>query len=253
MSVVIDISHLQTDPPQSPEIYRKSAGRPVERDPSTIDSIVIHQAATDFHVSSGQVANAGGDRHEALHRRALTVASHATVFGGEAAGVDCGHAVISKPLRWYVNHADQLNSRSLGLEIEGRYPLHMDAPMMSDRLVYAAREGVRALWQKGRDEGMPIRYIWAHRQSNKDRGGDPGEEIWKRVVLEYAVPVLGLEPLPDAVVGDGRPIPDGWQDVTFVRGESGVGRVAGIILGIVGIGSCAGLLGWTAYTSRRRA
>jgi hypothetical protein len=124
---------------------------------------------------------------------------------------------------------------------------------MSDGLLYAARMGVKALVDRGRMQGMPIRYIWAHRQSNKDRGRDPGEEIWKRVVLEYAVPVLGLEIQPDLRVGDGNPIPASWMDMTIPAPPRRWRRKIGIGVGILSLLASAGLAGWTVYEGTRRS
>jgi hypothetical protein len=58
---------------------------------------------------------------------------------------------------------------------------------------------------------MPIEYIHAHRQSSGTRRSDPGEELWQKVVLEFAVPVLGLKTEPSRVLKDGRPIPESWD------------------------------------------
>lgn len=231
MGGIVDITNLQTDPPSASSRFKLRSGKVLKRDPKTVTGIVVHQTGTDFIVSSRQVKNAGGDRHEALHRRALGVPVHVTVFHGKAAGVDCNHAVHAVPLDWYAYHADELNSRSLGIEIEGSYPGIMTIPKMSDAFVQAARDGIRYLVTEGRRMGMPIKYVWAHRQSSKDRGNDPGSEIWRKVVLEYAVPVLGLELQPDLVVGDGKPIPATW-------GREGVitagGVVAAAALGVGG-------------------
>ncbi len=69
--------------------------------------------------------------------------------------------------------------------------------------------------REGRKLGMPIEYVHAHRQSSATRRADPGEELWKRVVLEFGVPVLGLTTEPARTLpgrnGDGRPIPLEWD------------------------------------------
>lgn len=256
MYQVIDISHLQDDPPDRAEIYRLSSGRPVVRDPSTITGIVVHQTSTDYAVSPGAVSAAEGDRHEALHRRALVMKSHASVFDGQEAGVDCYDVVISKPLNWYVYHANKLNAMSLGIEIEGNLPTFMDEPLLTDEMVHAARLGIATLVEQGRAQGMPIQYIWAHRQSDPNRGRDPGEEIWKRVVMEYAVPVLGLRMQPELVTGQGRPLPSEWlndeYDPTPIRDSKGQGWVTALGIGAgVACGIIVGTVVGQALTRRR--
>jgi hypothetical protein len=100
---------------------------------------------------------------------------------------------------------------------------------------------------------MPIQYIWAHRQSNKDRGRDPGEEIWKRVVLQYAVPVLGLEIQPEFKIGDGRTIPPHWMDIPIPEYRpSSLGRNIGIALGITGLVTSVAFAGYAVYQGTRR-
>jgi hypothetical protein len=90
-------------------------------------------------------------------------------------------------------------------------------------IIAAGRAALRWMVEEGRRQGMPIQFIYAHRQSNGNKPGDPGEGLWRALVLEYAVPVLGLKTQPARTwkgVGkktpDGRPIPKEWD-------ENGVG------------------------------
>lgn len=173
-------------------------GSPVVRRPSDIDSITIHQTACHFAAAKGQER----------HRRALGVAAHCVAF-------NTGEVVLSAPLLWHVNHGNKLNPRSLGLEIEGKFPGFPDKrSRFSDRLtpdgIWSACAGLQLLVQGGREIGCPIKYIHAHRQSSDSRASDPGWEIWRKIVLGYAVAVLRLEIEPDRTWGDGRSIPDSW-------------------------------------------
>lgn len=208
---VIDLRSEQSDPaPKS----RVSGGRTVLRDPGSVTGIVLHQTATLYGVSDRQVKAAGGDADLALQRRALGVACHAMAFRE-------GWVVIANDPRAYVHHANSLNAVSLGLEVEGNFPGRDSAPAattwggdpteLTQETIEAAREGIRVLMEKGRAMGMPIEWVWGHRQSSSSRRADPSEGLWRSVVLDYAVPVLGLKTEPKKSFGDGLPIPLEWD------------------------------------------
>ena len=210
---VIDLRGKQKALPKPAKKWRIRNGQVVSRDMSTVDGVVLHQTAVWYGVSKRQVREAGGDEHKALHNRGLKIACHAIAFGGDKADLDCAHAVITNPLQWYVNHGSRLNKKSLGLEIEGKYPglmKHSDE-RVPDHVIKAACDALRFLVEEGRKQGAPIKYVWAHRQSSPTRRDDPGEEIWQRVALDYGVKVLGLETQPQKTWGKGSPIPVEWE------------------------------------------
>lgn len=213
-SIVIDLTAKQTNPPSDPSKWRIGKdGKVVVRDPRTITGIMLHQTGVWFSVSSQQVAAALGDRHAALHNRGLNIACHAVAWDGKGANLQCGHAVATAPLDWYCYQANGANADSVGLEVEGVYP-GLESPgcvMPSQRVIDAARAAVKYLVEAGRAQGMPIEFIWAHRQSSANRRGDPGESLWREVALNYAVAELGLRTSPNTTWGDGRPIPVEWQ------------------------------------------
>lgn len=213
---------------------RTRRGRTVLRDPRRISGIVVHQTAARYGVTDRQLRVSGGNRQLALGRRALNVACHAMAFRD-------GFFVVTHELAAHVNHGNGFNAYCLGLEIDGRYPGLRDDPAttptredlittwggepdaITDTIVATAREALRWLVVAGRAAGMPIGHVFAHRQSSGKRRSDPGEELWQRVVMEYAVPVLGLEAHPEMALGSksagpGRPIPVEWDPV------GGVGR-----------------------------
>lgn len=224
---VLDWRKLQSNPPPLVRGKRKHKvvnGRVLERDMSKVDGIVLHQTACTF----GPVDNA-----LKRHQRAFGVACHALAFRDMT-------VVLPNPLPWLVWHGNGFNDRSLGIEAEGRLAGRSDDPTtapqedlestwggppddVTEQLAAATRRAIRELCERTYAEhGVTLKYIWAHRQSSGDRRSDPGEELWKRAVLEYAVPVLGLrcEPslaLPSKSSGRGRPIPKQWS-------VDGVGR-----------------------------
>lgn len=210
MDRVIDLTGYQKEPLNfEPPKHRISQGKVLRRRPDTIDGICIHQTACDFGVTPLQVKNAGGDPALAKHMRALGVAANVTAFKD-------GFAAVGNPLNWYVYNANQLNQRIISLEIEGSYPgtLTSNGPghdRFDGHIVDAAKAGLEYLVTEGRRQGMPIKYLWAHRQSSSTRRNDPGQEIWQKLVVEYAVPVLGLITQLNYSIGDGRSIPKVWD------------------------------------------
>ena len=192
--------------------FRRKQGRPVIRDPRSVTGITIHQTAAKFGVAPYQVHAAGGDTKLALARRSLRVACHVMTFHD-------GFLAWPNPLSWYVYHGNGFNAFELGIEIDGCYPGVVGGKTWNgkkptettDISIRAARAGIRHLVLEGRALGMPIEYIHAHRQSSATRRDDPGEELWKKVVLEYAIPVLGLKVERGRVLKDGRPIPQEWD------------------------------------------
>ncbi len=206
-----DLRSEQSDP--HPKSKRDRQGKTVRREPASIDSIVLHQTGSGFAGEGEQLA-----------RRSLRVACHAMAFRA-------GFVAWPADPTWYVYHADRLNSCSLGLEVDGNYPgllgghvSHGDETKLTDELVFAARMGIKLLVEEGRRAGCPIKYIYAHRQSDSWRRADPGEGLWRRVVLEYAVPTLQLVAEqsrsfthPKGSSRHGKPVPSSWD-------PAGVGR-----------------------------
>jgi hypothetical protein len=213
LSLVKDLTPLQHDPPEITKKHKINGGLVVKRNPKTVQGIVIHQTNTLFGVNASQIKAAGDNREEALHRRGLRVGCHVIAFEGTRAAVECGHVCYINPLAWYVYHAQQANSFSVGLEIEGCFPGLTQNEQMpaSTRIIDAARLALKFIMVKADELGMDLKFIWAHRQMSSKRRGDPGQELWKRVVLDYAVPVLGLKTDTNATWDDGRPIPLEWD------------------------------------------
>lgn len=225
-AVVVDLTAQGGDPPpllvrDGKRRYLADAhGRVVRRDPAHVDAVCLHQTACRF----GPFADAGK-----RHLRALSVPIHAMAFRD-------GTVVLPYPVEYCLWHGNGWNARSLGLEIEGHFAgleadprtravrggldgYHVEgADDLPEAALAAARRAVYELVARGRAAGMPIRYLVTHRQSSEDRRADPGQLIYREVGLAYAVAELGLEALPDAHVGSGRPVPVEWDPA------HGVGR-----------------------------
>jgi hypothetical protein len=185
-----------------------------------VTGITLHQTAIEYGVTSRQLAAAGGDRQLAISRRAKGIACHACSFEG--------YYAKTHPLAWYIYHGNKLNGHTLGLEIEGRFPGLLDDPVtirredlktlwkgeateLTEARLSAAKAALHYLVKEGRQQGMPIQYLYAHRQAKSNRRSDPGEEIWRKLAIEYGVAVLGLETRPSYAISTGRPIPLDWD------------------------------------------
>jgi hypothetical protein len=217
-----DLRNEQPDPPQLAEQkHRILKGEVVKRSMSSITGVVIHQTATPYGVSEAAIKAAGGNKELAKAKRALNVACHGLAFRD-------GFYALPNPLSWYVWHANALNEGTLGLEVEGLYSGLKDnlttlpdeaanttwgsKPMeVTDLVVESARACLKHIVEEARSLGAPMQFIYAHRQSSPTRQSDPGQELWERVVLEYAVPVLGLKTNPRFTIGGGRMIPKSWD------------------------------------------
>lgn len=215
--------------PEAGIVHPKSRiinGHTVRRNPSAVTGITIHQMAVDMQPSRRLLREADGDWALAFARRSQKVACHVTV----APGVFCA----TNPLDWYMNHGNRLNRPTVGMEVSGLFSGLLDDPdtppredlmttwkgepmEITNELIDAGRAALRWIVVEGRAAGMPIKNIYAHRQSNGKKPGDPGEGLWRVLVTEYAVPVLGLRPVYDYTIGSGRPIPKEWDE------ENGVG------------------------------
>lgn len=213
-SIGAEIFDFQDEPWElrNPKKFKRVGGKPVVREPSQVTGITIHQTAVKYCVAPYQVKAAGGDERLALARRSLQVACHVMAFHD-------GFLAWPNPLEWYVYHGNGFNAFELGIEIDGNYPGVRGGPTWNGKkatditpnLITAARAGIELLVREGRKLGMPIEYIHAHRQSSATRRDDPGEELWKNVVLDFAVPVLGLRTELRRTLRDGRPVPREWD------------------------------------------
>lgn len=212
MTKFLDLRSEQSDPftPKNGKSPSKLVGgKTARRDPSTITGITVHQTACVF----GPAA----DRAKA-HRRAIGIPAHAVAFRDGVVALPC-------PLDWYVYTSNGLNATTLGLEIEGIYPGKPGGKVWSeaeptplDALARdTARDALRYLVEQGRALGMPITRVYAHRQSNGQKPSDPGWEIWRDVVLDFGVAVLGLVTDNARTIGDGKPIPAEWDATSRAR------------------------------------
>lgn len=170
-----------------------------ERKASSIDAIVLHQTGC-------KIGSINNWRHVNAH--------YGVTISGDI-------VEIHNPTH-YVNHANTLNSRSIGVEIEGNFrglsgskrtlwqgnmSSKFEETKLSEVQQIAAIDLLTSLCGK-----YDINFIFAHRQSSDNRIGDPGEEIWRKI----ASPVIEFEGLSDGWPeykrerSGGYPLPDQW-------------------------------------------
>lgn len=215
---VIDLTHEQKNPPKVQKKHKLGAnGKVVVRPAATITGIVVHQTACFFGLSQAQIKASGGDRDLALHRRGLNIACHVIAYAH-------GHAVHVNPFEWWVHHGNGFNATTLGLEVEGIFQGSLAKPKKSGELplsatgLAAAKEAIDYMVVEGKKRGIVLTEVFAHRQSSSDRRSDPGEELWKQLVLGHAVKVHKLKtnvglalPASNPRNGPGKPIPKQWD------------------------------------------
>lgn len=125
------------------------------------------------------------------------------------------------------NHANGLNGRSVGIEIDGWYagiegrpdtlwqPGGAGPPRQPMDLPTAQADSAKALVQwivsSVAGNGARVTHIHPHRQASSDRRSDPGSVIWQ-TVGRWAQTNLGLlDGGPNFTVGTGLKIPQAWD------------------------------------------
>jgi hypothetical protein len=169
---------------------------------SQIDSIVLHQTACVLSTLE----------------RWRTVPIHIGV--PRTSGYN-GKFLQIHPLTAYLYHANSLNSRSVGIEIEGNFhgiagkdstwwakgggPHTLEKAQLD-----AARLSIGWIVSEARAAGGSIKRIHAHRQASANRRSDPGDVIWREVGI-WAMDTYQLSDGGSAFkVGDGYRLPDEW-------------------------------------------
>ncbi len=209
---MIDLSHLQPDPPPPTVRIRKRdgarilvpkarviGGKVVVRDPKSITGITLHQTACYF--GPGKV-RARESRIDKIHARALRVHAHVTCFS-------TGEAVLGFPRLWHVFHGHDFCDEDVGHEHEGLFDEDgnvFDAPpgYELERVIVAGRMAIEADL-----EALPnIRYVHLHRQTT-NKPACPGRVITREVGL-WACRKFGLMFEPERVHRDGSRVPMDW-------------------------------------------
>lgn len=219
---VLELQHLARKRQKRSKL-RWKIGHTVMRDPKTVKGICLHQTAVQFgarpshYKQAKEMLKGTNPTRGDIERLAIALRVVEDV-PSHALAMQSGDVVLRSPLEAFLYHANALNPISLGLEIEGLYDgveVEGAHPPPTPVTIAAARRAVRELHTRGLEAGMPIEYIWAHRQSSGTRVGDPGSVLWEEVGI-WASDELGLkmEPLrtwESKRSGWGNPIPELWS------------------------------------------
>lgn len=159
-------------------------------------------------VSAAQLRVAKGDPRLALRNRVLKQAYHVV-------GLLDGDVVRNHGVERYTFHGNEGNADSIGLAIEGSYPgrekSRAEKHTALERAVAVGRAALVEAEKMLREAGVtgPIR-VNAHRNFSGQRAADPGEGIWREVVV-WGCNTLGLVPDLNIHRGTGLPIPIEWD------------------------------------------
>jgi hypothetical protein len=130
-------------------------------------------------------------------------------------GLSCGYVVKNQPTHWYTYHGGLANRSSIGWSMEGSYPAFERSRSakhtpMTELVIETGRQSLRLAVLDARAQGCPIRFVQPHRCYARNRAADPGEAIWKEIVLPVSHE-LGLVPDYSLHEGDGLPVPSSWD------------------------------------------
>ena len=128
--------------------------------------------------------------------------------------------LINDPSRM-IWHAQGLSRTTIGIEFEGNYcGIEGDLgtlwqrgggpQRLTDRMIDAADLVFDDILKRFHVKNYKWLYVYAHRQSSKNRRGDPGSEIWQKIAIPW-MKRLDATPGPARYkIGTGRPIPVSW-------------------------------------------
>ena len=180
-------------------------GRTVMRPAASITGICIHQMGMDIEPTEGQLMHAGGNHRLAKARSFREIPAHACASKDQFFSV---HA----ELQHFLSHGHSFNRDTIALEIEGSYDEYIKDKKrdeLTENTILASREALSYLVRGGIEVGMPLKYIYAHRQAHRLLSRDPGEAIWREVVM-WGAETYDLEIRPRHTRGDGHAVPTTW-------------------------------------------
>ena len=144
-------------------------------------------------------------------------------------------AIWHNELTRYLNSSNEFSATSIAMEIESfcpghpgligrRYPQRRGGragPLFIDITpshIKAVKNALTFFVGEARRQGMPLQYVVSHRQTHRQKPGDPGYLAWREIAIAHCVNELGLESPNSLVLDRGKPIPTSWDP------ENGVGN-----------------------------
>ena len=207
-------------------------GRPQPVDLTTRTHLCMHITAVEFgtssrqrrrwaeRISAGEIADGVVDRYRqgvadddavaermALHERFWPVTYHWVALRN-------GDVLFNNPAERYTYHGNRSNRFALGISIEADLPgreadRRAAHTVVDEHLAETGRAALRHAVRLGREQGAPLTHVTAHRCFSTTRDGDPGEAVWREIVL----PVCDeLQLTVDyALVDGGTHLPVDWD------------------------------------------
>lgn len=197
---IYDLRQEQTNP--APRSFVKN-GKTVERDNVKIDSIVLHQTGIVYGVNEKQLRESDGIPQWALARRFLATPYHFIICPEQEM------LVYHSPPTYYLQHANTLNSRSIGVSIHGKYTFE-DTGQLNQKSRKIIRDALDHIMEILHTYDIYPEFVFAHRQSSAMRPSDPGEEIYK-VCVNHLISRHNLLVQYEHRENGGKSIPDSWR------------------------------------------
>jgi len=137
-----------------------------------------------------------------------------------------GDVLYNNPFNRYTWHGNGSNLKGIGFVVEGHFsPLLPKTKSkyrdLTEHNIETARAAFRLAVLTSREAGAPLEWVTAHRCYSSGRIGDPGEAIWKEVVIPMANELdLKVDYTFAAWKAGGRPIPIEWDErALYAYGE----------------------------------
>jgi len=119
-------------------------------------------------------------------------------------------------------HAQGLSKTTIGIEIEGNYrgleanPRTLWEPgggphNLNELMMDAAEIIFEDISRQFEAAGQRWGRVYGHRQASHNRRADPGQEIWRRIGLDWSHRLNASHHTPKLQFGKGRPIPKAWD------------------------------------------
>lgn len=150
--------------------------------------------------------------------------SRYNTLGAHFAVTRAGSVMQCHEINSIVAHAGLLNTRTVGIEIDGMYagvegdlrtfwkPTPDAKPQtLTAAAIESAKQLGRWIYSEVQRNGGEVRFCLAHRQASGQRRSDPGSAVWSQIVLPLMAELGLSDGGPDFKVGDGLPIPTAWS------------------------------------------
>ena len=164
----------------------------------------------------GTLINTGGSLDEQAHRLAILTRYKTAPY--HFIGARNGDTVANNPMLRRTPHGNAGGNGGIGVAFDCA-PDEDLSPETIEGFRYALNTALQSLCTL-QNSNEPAVTVTAHRCYSNQRSGDPGREIWRRVVL----PVVANWPHNVSIdyrarQGTGKPIPNTWDDAALFNAQ----------------------------------